>query len=318
MIKSPLSKVGILGINQRNLDFVLAENPRRLYPLVDNKVLTKELAERHGVPTPKKIAVIEYQAQARKITKVTGDYDKFVIKPARGSGGGGILVINDREDDIFFKPSGQPLDARDLQYHLQNILSGMYSLGGTDDVALIEEKVEFDPVFNDIAFQGVPDIRLISYRGVPAMAMVRLPTRQSDGKANLHVGGIGVGIDLATGITTHGVQLGRIIDRHPDTRQRIAGRHIPHWQDMLEIAARMYDYTGLGYLGVDIVLDKTHGPMLLEVNARPGISIQVANQCGLLNILERIRDLSANAKTVEERVALGTGVYRSLVHPKAA
>lgn len=313
-MQTPLARVGILGINQRNLDFVLKENPRRLYPLVDNKVLTKELAEKHGVPTPKKIAVIEFQAQARKITKLTADYKSFVIKPARGSGGGGILVINDREDDLFFKPSGAPLSSHDLQYHVQNTLSGMYSLGGTDDVALIEEKVEFDPVFADIAFQGVPDIRLISYRGVPAMAMVRLPTRQSDGKANLHAGGIGVGVDLATGITTHGVQLGRIIDRHPDTRQRITGRQIPNWHDMLEIASRMYDYIGLGYLGVDIVLDKTHGPMLLEVNARPGISIQVANQCGLLTVLERIRDLSSNAKTVEERIALGTGVFRSIAH----
>jgi alpha-L-glutamate ligase-like protein len=312
-MKSPLAKVGILGINQRNLDYVLAENPRHLYPLVDNKVLTKDLAEKHGVPTPRKIAVIEYQAQARKVTKLTAGNKSFVIKPARGSGGGGILVISDSEDGIYFKPSGALVNQRDLQYHVQNILSGMYSFGGQDDVALIEEMVEFDPIFEDIAYQGVPDIRLISYRGVPTMAMVRLPTRASDGKANLHVGGIGVGIDLATGITTTGVQFGKITNRHPDTRHMIAGRQIPFWPEMLSIAARMYDYTGLGYLGVDIVLDKTQGPLLLEVNARPGIAIQIANQCGLLDILERIQDLSANAHTVEERIALGTGVYSSLV-----
>ena len=45
---------------------------------------------------------------------------------------------------------------------------------------------------------------------------------------------------------------------------------------------------GLGYIGVDIVVDVNEGPMLLEANARPGLAIQIANGRGLLPRLEAI------------------------------
>jgi len=41
------------------------------------------------------------------------------------------------------------------------------------------------------------------------MAMLRLPTKESGGKANLQQGAIGLGIDMASGVTTSAVQ-GRI------------------------------------------------------------------------------------------------------------
>jgi glutathione synthase/RimK-type ligase-like ATP-grasp enzyme len=46
--------------------------------------------------------------------------------------------------------------------------------------------------------------------------------------------------------------------------------------------------TGLGYLGVDMVIDRERGPLLLELNARPGLQIQVANQAGLRSRLALI------------------------------
>jgi predicted ATP-grasp superfamily ATP-dependent carboligase len=45
---------------------------------------------------------------------------------------------------------------------------------------------------------------------------------------------------------------------------------------------------GLGYLGVDIVLDPRRGPLLLEANARPGLAIQHANAAGLVPRLQEI------------------------------
>jgi hypothetical protein len=45
---------------------------------------------------------------------------------------------------------------------------------------------------------------------------------------------------------------------------------------------------GLGYLGVDIVVDAAAGPLLLEANARPGLAIQTANGLGLVPCLDRI------------------------------
>ncbi|MCA0403152.1 MAG: alpha-L-glutamate ligase-like protein, partial [Proteobacteria bacterium] len=129
--------------------------------------------------------------------------------------------------------------------------------------------------------------------------MVRLPTRQSNGKANLHQGAIGAGINLATGRTFGGVFNNDAIDFHPDTLSSIVDIEVPYWDKILEIAASCYELTGLGYLGVDIVLDKEHGPLMLELNARPGLNIQIANREGGLL---RYKKIEARAHTYQDNV----------------
>lgn len=281
MFRFGLAKYGITGINKRNLDYIFEHNRRRYYPVADSKLRTKILAESVGVSVPKLYHVIEFQHDARRFSEIVKDFGSFVIKPDHGSGGGGIMVITGKAYAGYRKASGEIVELPDIKFHLQNILSGMFSLGGQPDSALIEQAVEFDPIFENIAYQGVPDIRIIVRAGVPLMAMLRLPTKASDGKANLHAGGIGAGIDMATGVTTHAVQYDRYIDHHPETGHGLCGHTIPDWQNMLDIAIKMQMASGLGYVGVDIVLDKTQGAMVLEINARPGISIQAANRKGL-------------------------------------
>ena len=39
-----LSKIGVLGMNRRNVSYISRYNPRHLFPLVDDKLQTKELA----------------------------------------------------------------------------------------------------------------------------------------------------------------------------------------------------------------------------------------------------------------------------------
>ncbi len=155
---------------------------------------------------------------------------------------------------------------------------------------MVEYRVRADPLFDEITYQGVPDLRTIVYRGYPVMAMVRLPTLASDGKANLHQGAVGVGIDIATGVTRGGVLGNEPIAEHPDTDHPLAGIQIPGWRELLELAARCYEITGLGYLGVDVVLDRDLGPLILELNARPGLNIQIANRRGLLERLRRVAE----------------------------
>lgn len=276
-----LSKHKIVGINARNLDYIFASNKRKFYPVADSKLITKQLAESVGVSVPKLYDVVEFQHDCKHFEKKVTAYPSFVVKPDHGSGGGGILVIKEKVFSGFRKASGEIEEAQSIRFHLQNILSGMFSLGGQPDVAVIEQIVAFDPVFEMIAYQGVPDIRIIVREGKALMAMLRLPTKASDGKANLHVGGIGAGIDMERGITTYAVQHNRYIERHPETGHLLKDHIIPYWKDMLNIAVKMQKASQLGYVGVDIVLDKNEGPMVLEINARPGISIQVANQCGL-------------------------------------
>lgn len=297
-----LKEKGIVGLNKRNADIVLPNNPRRLYPLVDDKLKTKKLAQEVGLAVPPLYGVIEYSAQVRTFASIVEPYEKFVIKPAQGSGGEGIIVIHAREGNFYRKASGEFISENELRFHIQNALGGVFSLGGQPDKVLIEYCVQFDPVFKKISYKGVPDIRIIVFKGYPLMAMVRLPTQQSGGRANLHMGAIGAGIDIGTGVTLTAVFQNEIVSTHPDTRAPISGVQIPHWDTVLKIAAGTYELTGLGYQGVDIVLDKDKGPLILELNARPGLNIQIANRKGLQPRLDAILALGDKKESVEERV----------------
>ena len=297
-----ISEIGIMGINERNGEYILPHNKRSLYPLVDDKIITKKLASDAGLNVPLLYGVISNQHGIKNLESIIAEKDSFVIKPAHGSGGNGILVIANRYAGRFSKPDGELLDMDALSYHCSNVISGMHSLGGQPDKAIIEYCVQFDPIFSSISYQGVPDIRIIVFRGVPAMSMIRLPTRESGGKANLHQGAMAAGIDFATGKTIHAVWKNKSVTEHPDTHANVIGFTIPHWDVLLRQAAQCTDMTGLGYVGVDLVLDKDLGPLVLELNARPGLSIQTANLVGLIPRLKHIEKNYENLHTLDERV----------------
>lgn len=297
-----IKQLGILGMNCRNADYIHKFNPRKNFPLVDNKLKTKELAILNNIAVPKLYCTIQIEAQLKQLKPALQDCQDFVVKPAHGSGGDGIIVITGRRKDYYQKSNGSFMTQDELEHHISNILSGMYSLGGHRDLALIEARVKFDPIFESVSYQGVPDIRMIVFLGYPTMGMVRLPTRASTGKANLHQGAIGVGIDLATGITKQGVWHNHLTDTHPDTGNEISDIQIPDWRNLMDISARCYEITGLGYLGVDIVLDRNAGPLMLELNARPGLSIQLANRCGLLPRLRKVEMESELCATPHQRI----------------
>lgn len=303
-----LSAKGIMGINRRNADYVLKYNKRSLYPIVDDKILTKERAISAGINVPEMYGVISTEKEIEKLDSILAGRTDFVIKPAMGAGGDGILVIADRFEDRYKTISGKIISHEEIEHQISSILTGLYSLGGSRDRALIEYRVTPDPLFKSISYEGVPDIRIIVLMGYPVMAMLRLPTRQSGGKANLHQGAIGVGVDLATGTTLQGTWLNNKINKHPDTSTPVAGVQLPDWNGFMTLAAGCYELCGLGYIGVDMVLDKDKGPLILELNARPGLNIQIANNAGLTlrtHTVERhLADLKSKgiSESVEERV----------------
>jgi alpha-L-glutamate ligase-like protein len=286
-----LKKTGVLGMNSRNIEYISRFNPRSRFFIVDNKLETKRAAQQAGISVPKLIGVIENNAELRNLESIISPLQKFVIKPTRGSGGKGILVIGDRDGADYIKSSGRKMTLSEVHHHVNNILSGLYSLGGKSDSAMIETMIEYADVFNDYTYEGVPDLRVIVFRGFPVMAMLRCATHASDGRANLHQGAIGVGIDLATGKSLYAVQRNKPVEIHPDTVKSFSDLVIPHWQQILELSASCYEMTGLGYIGCDIVIDKYQGPVILELNARPGLSIQMANGAGLKPRLDLINKL---------------------------
>lgn len=314
MIRFPwtvLREKGILGMNQRNAQFISKFNERKFYPIVDDKRTTKKEAIKAGIPVPELYGTIETEHDIPNLESIVADHEDFVIKPANGSGGNGIVVIAGRGHNGMFRKTNDTLvSVGEMHHHISNILSGMHSLGGSADACIIEYRVKFDPVFEHISFRGVPDIRTVVFRGIPVMAMVRLPTRESDGRANLHQGAVGAGIDLESGITRRGVWKNLIIDNHPDTGVSIKGHSIPHWEKIMLLASRCYEIAKLGYMGVDIVLDRDRGPMMLEINARPGLNIQMSNREGLAPILEQIMEAGKFPESAEDRVALALDYVR--------
>ena len=298
-----LRENGVMGMNQRNVSYIGKYNDRKQYPNVDDKLKTKNLALKHDIAVPHLIGVVRFQHEVKNIFDTLDKHNGFCIKPAKGSGGKGILVILKTDESGFKKNNGEYVSRNEVVRHLSNILAGLFSLGGTEDVALIESLIKFNPIFDQLSHEGVPDIRIITFQGYPVMAMLRLATHASDGKANLHQGAVGVGINIATGEAVSAVQYDRPIEHHPDTGKSLANIKISNWVKLLHVASGCYEMSGLGFLGADIVLDEERGPLVLELNARPGLAIQIANNAGILPRLKHIESLDRKQHiNAEQRV----------------
>ncbi len=301
---------GILGMNSRNLDYIRPYNRTRAKRLADNKLLSKRILKKNDIAVPALISQIKTLEDLDNFDwqKLP---DSFVLKPNRGFGGEGIIVVYGRKkhrDDAWVKADGSIITIDDLKNHTRNILDGSYSLSGIPDTAFFEERLKLLKLFKPYAFKGIPDIRIIVFNKMPIMAMLRLPTRESNGKANLAQGAIGVGIDLASGVTTTAV-LGKqkIIEYLPGTRLLLSGIKIPYWLDILNLAVRSQEISGLGFLGVDVAIDKERGPVILELNARPGLAIQIANLDGLKWRLKKAAGIKI--KTAKKGIRVGMDLF---------
>ena len=271
----------ILGINMRNA-LIARYNPRVAIERARDKVAAKLALEAAGIACTGTVAVIDSHQRLMDFKPTRDMPDAWAIKPARGSQGDGILLAVRREGNRWFKGSGTPLSEEAVIHHIQKIIDGGFSGdSAAEDAALIEPLIIADPALAGIVPEGLPDLRVISLHHNPLMAMVRLPTNESDGKANLHQRAIGAGIDMDTGRITRAVVKGTPITHHPDTGVALIGFEIPGWNRVLELASKCGPAVGLGYCGADIVLDVNEGPLVIEVNAHPGIEIQNINQQGL-------------------------------------
>ena len=313
MLNSLKKSSDVLGMNSRNLEYIRPYNKQRARKIADNKLLTKKILRKNNIRTPRLINRISSIVQLK-----TFDWNSlpnsFALKPNHGLGGGGIIVIyGKKKNGNWVRADRQEVSIQDIKNHLVNILDGNYSLAGTIDTAFFEERVKILKLFKPYGFRGIPDIRVIVFNNIPIMAMLRLPTEESGGRANLHLGGICVGIDLATGITTTAItrnlatQKEFFIDYVPNTRLSLSGIAIPDWKEILEISVKTQQLTNIGYLGVDIMIDRERGPVVAELNARPGLGIQLANLAPLKSRLKKAEGLKI--KSAARGVRVGQDLF---------
>ncbi len=303
----------ILGLNARNLKYMRPSNPASAIKIADDKLLTKQVLTRHDIPTQQLYAVVT-RGKDLKDFRWNKLPSSFVIKPNHGYGGGGIIVIRNRkkvskdEEPTYVAIDKTEWTISQLSSHIRDIVDGRFSLTNSPDFAIIEERIRLHEDFEKVTFRGIPDIRVIVYNNVPAMAMLRLPTEKSKGKANVSIGAVAVGLDLANGTANNAIVkkpgAGRVlIEKHPDTGVDLTSIKIPFWNEVLDIAIRSSRASGLRYIGVDVAIDKKKGPVVMEINARPGLEIQVANLAPLGSRLKRLEGIDIGEQKRSIRVA---------------
>lgn len=297
----------VLGLNARTLQYTKRANSPTSTRIANNKLATKQVLQKAGILTPRLFAKITTRQELRRFrwTKLPAS---FVLKPNSASGGGGIIVVFGRnKKGNWVKADKTEVFIPELADHVADILDGNFSRGGVPDIAFFEQRIKLHADLKPYSVRGVPDIRVLVYNMIPIMAMLRLPTEASGGRANLHVGGIGVGIDLVQGTTTTAIHRGQIIETVPGTRIGLSAIQIPHWNEILLMAARTARAADLAFAGVDIAIDRDDGPMILEINARPGLDIQFANMTPLKGRLRRVEGLKV--KGAEKGVQLAKNLF---------
>jgi alpha-L-glutamate ligase-like protein len=298
----------VLGINERNLSYIKPYNPPRAKKVADDKLRTKKVLAKNDVPTPKLIGVIK---DYRELS--TFDWDQlpksFVIKPVRGLEGGGIEIFFNRDNEgNWIKGDGSRHSLSDIQGLAAEIIDGKFSLHGQPDQVFFEERIRMHKTFKYYAYKGVPDVRVISFNSIPVIGMLRLPTKESEGKGNLAMGAVGAGIDIATGVTTNAIiGKSKMIEKIPGTKLNVSGLRIPYWEKILYYSIAAQRAAGLRFAAIDFLIDRDQGPMIVELNARPGLSIQLANRDGLRWRLRKARGIKV--QSIEKGVRLAKDLF---------
>lgn len=297
---------GILGLNARNLLYVNKYNQKSAIQFANNKLKTKHFLSARGIPVPKLYRVIKSHENLSNLDFGTLP-GSIVLKPNMGSQGKGILVFKNRQGSEFHHVNGKVYTEDDIKKHTSDILDGRFSMGNVRDTAFFEQLIVNHKDLQKYTWAGLPDIRVIMHNLVPVMAMLRLPTEESGGRANLSQGALGIGLDIATGKPTHINYKNEIISEIPNFGKFDENFKVPYWDEILNISAKSQYITNLGFLGCDIAIDNNNGPILIEINARPGTKIQIANKAPLQKRLKQVSNISI--KSPEKGVRVGKDLF---------
>ncbi len=297
-------KSDVLTMPVRNREFIEKYNPREVLPYTEKAVMRERLASA-GVAVPRNLFLAQERKDLSDCGQLISKLERFVVKPSQGFGGEGILIVKGRSGKNYVTSDGREIGHSEIMRHIALILDGHYSRSPRDTV-LVERLIVPSEFFASLSNSGLPDVRVIVFQGFTVMSMIRVPTILSKGKANLHMGAVAIGVKLSSGRTFRALYNGRLVGKHPDTGAALLGLEVPTWRSILEVACRAQDASGLGYAGVDVVVDQELGPLVLEVNKRPGLAIQIVNGYGLkarLRFVEK-RLSEMGAVNIQEKMAM--------------
>jgi len=317
----------ILGMNARNILFISKYNRSSGKRIANHKLLTKSRLQKKKLAIPKLYRVFRKKEEIDKFDFIKKLPESFVIKPDNSLGGEGIIVIRKRGKYAgeWITTTGEKKTVADFKLLIREIIEGRFSMKNRPDIAFVEERIRVPKVFKKISWGGTPDIGVIVFNRVPVMAFLRLPTKESGGRANMFQGALACGIDIATGITTHAIKGTKSITFFPGTRRKLVGVKIPEWKKVLRLAVKcQMAVPKLGFMRVDIVLQpskksskkksssrrknkKKLYPKVLELNNQVGLKIQVANQAGLRKRMERVEGLKV--KTSKKGIKIAQALF---------
>lgn len=192
--------------------------------------------------------------------------ERLFFKPTFGVGGRGIRVFQRTNDGFVEAASGERLTAELLT-----------TLAADDYLA--QEGIVQHPLLDAIYPHAINTFRIVTECDGHAQAKVLLAVlRMGSGGGhvdNASSGGLYVRVDPATGVL--GEKALRFdqtaVTEHPDTGFRFGGYRIPMWEELAAFACSLaLKYRELRYVGWDIACSE-QGPVLIEGNNGPGMSI---------------------------------------------
>lgn len=315
----------ILWNNARNLLYIKKFNDKKAIRLANNKLETKIFLWERWIPFAKTYWIISNRNELYEFDFSYLPKKTFIIKPNQWSKGNWILIVKNISKEENLKPKEKnnflnfiikkrekivpyktiPTHKKELYHiwektindptfrrYLLDIIDGKFSMNMGWDKVIIEEKLTPGELFKDFCEYGLADIRIIVFNLVPIATMIRVPTKYSNGKANLAQWWLGLGIEICTGKITSMLRKNKVYThKFPKEFAHFFGKQIPYRKDILFLSSKAQYYVNLGYLALDRVITN-EGPKLLEINARAWLEVQKVTNTPLEKILEKIEDLN--------------------------
>ncbi|MCX6807778.1 MAG: DUF1704 domain-containing protein [Patescibacteria group bacterium] len=306
----------ILGANSNFLDFVYPVRSQQDFSWIKNRSKIKAWLQARGIFMPKTLLIVKNISDLDRL-----NFDilpqKFIIRKVFNNGrDDNILTLSSIGANAWLDSRKRLWKPEDIKQHILDILDGGFSKSGLPDIACIEQRPELDKFFARLGQDGLPVIKIIVYRNVPLMAMLKLaPPAIVNNKFGLRQNEILIGIDIATGETTN-LFTNSVFDHKkeiltlPWSGRVVRGLEIPMWQDILLLASQVQSLINANYLTVEISLDAKNGPVVCGLSIDSDLDVQLANHSSLRERLDKVKGLKIST------LAQGVSISRDLFGEK--